>query len=578
MAFDGITVAALTAELNKYLLNGRIYKIAQPEKDELLLTIKNNKKDQYKLLISAGASLPLMYLTDNNKPSPMTAPNFCMLLRKHISNGRIISIIQPEMERIVDFEIEHLNELGDVCRKHLIIELMGKHSNIIFCDADMKIIDSIKHVSVQVSSVREVLPGRDYFIPKTITKYNPLTVTQRNFINILLADCNPIGKALYMNFTGLSPMIAHDICHQAGLDSDIPAGDMEEILLIHLYNIFSQTMDIIKHNSFYPIIIYQDNEPVDFAAIMIESYASDNILHLESISAVLEKYYADKDSVTRIRQRSATLRQVVQTLLSKDYKKYDLQLKQIKDTEKREKFQLYGELLTAYGYNIEGTPSEVTVDNYHTGEKITIPLNNELSPMENAKKYFERYNKLKRTYEALTEIIKATKEEIDHLESISTALDIAPDENSLKELKEEMIEFGYIRRKSTEKKSKYVSKPLHYISSEGFDIYVGKNNYQNEELTFKVATGNDWWFHAKGMPGSHVIVKSDGKELPDSVFEEAGRLAAFYSKARGREKVEIDYIQRKHVKKVNGGKPGFVIYHTNYSMLIDPDIQNIKQV
>ena len=577
MALDGSTIAALVSEFKTLFINGRIYKIAQPEKDELILTIKSNK-DQYRLQISAGASLPLMYITSGTKQSPMTAPNFCMLLRKHISNGRIIDITQPSLERIVDFEIEHLNELGDVCRKHLIIELMGKHSNIIFCDDNNKIIDSIKHVSCQMSSVREVLPGRDYFIPNTSVKLNPLTATQEDFENVVFSESVPIQKTLYQKFTGVSPVLSNEICYRAGIDGDLSANSFSNTIRYHVYNIFSQLLAEITEADFKPCIIYKNDEPIEFCALPLMSFEDMTTKTFKTISEVLEKYYSEKEQITRIRQRSADLRQIVQTALNKDYKKYDLQLRQIKDTEKRDKYKLYGEMLTAYAYTLTGEMSEVTVDNYYDGTKLTIPLDKDISPMDNAKKYFDRYNKLKRTYEALTEIIKTTKEEIDHLESISTALDIAPDENSLKELKEELIEYGYIKRKASDKKSKFVSKPLHYVSKDGFDMYVGKNNFQNEDLTFKVATGNDWWFHAKGMPGSHVIVKSEGKELPDSTFEEAGRLAAHYSKARGREKVEIDYIQKKHVKKVNGGKPGFVIYHTNFSMLIDPDISNIKQI
>lgn len=577
MAFDGITVAALVAEFNKYFINGRIFKIAQPEKDELMLTIKNGK-EQYKLQISAGATLPLMYITTKNKQSPLTAPNFCMLLRKHINNGRIISITQPELERIIDFEIEHLNELGDVCRKHLIIELMGKHSNIIFCDSNNKIIDSIKHISILTSSVREVLPGRDYFIPKTTEKANPLTITYNEFATLIFNTSTPLYKALYTNLTGLSPIISNEICYYSEIDSDIPANCLEENGRIHLYNMLNQIMDKIKTNEFNPSIYYDDDAPIEFSPIPLEIYKNKDSKSYTSISEVLETYYSQKESITRIRQRSADLRQIVQTLLNKNYKKYDLQLKQLKDTEKRDKYKLYGEMLTAYAYSIDSSSKEVTVNNYYDNSELTISLDTDLSPMDNAKKYYEKYNKLKRTYDALTDIIISTKEEIEHLESISTALDIAPDENSLKEVKEELVEYGYIRRKPSEKKSKYISKPMHFRSKEGFDIYVGKNNIQNEELTFKVATGNDWWFHAKGIPGSHVIVKCEGKDLPDSVFEEAAQLAAYFSKSRALQKVEVDYVQKKHVKKVNGGKPGFVIYHTNFSMLINPDITNIEQI
>jgi len=256
----------------------------------------------------------------------------------------------------------------------------------------------------------------------------------------------------------------------------------------------------------------------------------------------------------------------------------ELQEKQMKDTEKRDKYRVYGELLNTYGYSLQGGERFLKALNYYTNEEIEIPLDETLSAKGNAQKYFDRYNKLKRTYEALSTLLVETREEIDHLESIAQSLDIAMTEADLAEIKEEMREFGYIKKRGPkEKKGKSKSKPFHYVSSDGFHIYIGKNNYQNEELTFKVAQGNDWWFHAKGIPGSHVIVQTKGQELPDRVFEEAGRLAAYYSKGRGGDKVEIDYIQRKHVKKVSGAKPGFVIYHTNYSMVSAPDIQGIRE-
>ena len=279
----------------------------------------------------------------------------------------------------------------------------------------------------------------------------------------------------------------------------------------------------------------------------------------------------------RIRQKSPDLRRIVQTALERNRKKFDLQAKQMKDTEKMEKYKVYGELINTYGYNLESGCKSFQALNYYTNEEITIPLDPTMTPQENAKKYFDRYNKLKRTAQALEEQLQDTKEEIQHLESISTALDIALLESDLSQIKEELQEYGYIKKHFTGKKKALAkSKPLHYVSSDGYDIYVGKNNYQNEELTFKFATGNDWWFHAKKMAGSHVIVKSKNEELPDRTFEEAGRLAAYYSSGRTAPKVEIDYIQKKHVKKPNGSKPGFVVYYTNYSLMIEPDISGLK--
>ena len=583
MAFDGITVAAVRKELADTLTGGRVYKIAQPEPDELLLTIKNNSS-QYRLTLSVSASLPLVFLTSKSKTSPMTAPNFCMLLRKHIQNGRILSITQPGLERILDFRIEHLDEMGDLRTKQLIVELMGKHSNIIFCDENDVIIDSIKHISGMVSSVREVLPGKDYFIPHTQDKADPLAADREMFVDRVFAGAQPCFKALYTSFTGLSPAIAHEICFRAGGDADLSTAAFNENGRQALWEAFSGMMEDVRKERFSPCIVYEGTKkppvPAEYAALTLTSYPAAQRKDYSSISALLEDYYAEKNTVTRIRQRSSDLRRIVSTALERNVKKYDLQIKQMRDTEKRDKYRVYGELLNTYGYSAEPGVKSLKCPNYYTGEDITIPLDPTLNAGENAKKYFEKYNKLKRTWEALSQLTLETKAEVDHLESISASLDIAQKEEDLVQIREELIESGYIRRKggSRAKKAKITSVPFHYVNSDGYDIYVGKNNYQNDELTFRFASGGDWWFHAKGIPGSHVIVKSKGSELPDSTFEDAARLAAYYSKGRGNEKVEVDYTEKKNVKKPAGGKPGFVVYYTNYSMMIEPDISGLKQV
>lgn len=582
MAFDGITIAAVVKELKESLIGGRIYKIAQPENDELLLTIKTTQGSQKRLLISAGASLPLIYLTEYNKPSPMTAPGFCMLLRKHLQNGRITDILQPGLERIVQIHVEHLNEMGDLCSKILIVEIMGKHSNIIFVNEENLIIDSIKHISGMVSSVREVLPGRTYFIPAAADKTDPLSLSKEAFFEAVPEKTAPIFKALYGSFTGLSPLISHEICARAGIDGDTSTALFRESengreLLLNLYSAFDNLMALVKEGSFQPVIIYENGAPTEFSALPLTMYQEKDSIRISSISVLLEQYYAEKNKVTRIRQKSVDLRRIVQTALERNIKKYDLQLRQIQDTEKKDKYKVYGELLNTYGYNVETGAKSMEALNYYTNEIITVPLDPLLSPSENAKKYFDKYGKLKRTFEALSALTLEVKVEIDHLESIQAALDIALLEEDLVQIKEELIESGYIRRKGGTKKAKVTSKPFHYISRDGYHMYVGKNNYQNDELTFQFASGNDWWFHAKGIPGSHVIVKSNGDELPDTTFEDAARLAAHYSKARGSEKAEIDYTQKKNVKKPGGGKPGFVVYYTNYSMMIDSDISSISE-
>lgn len=581
MAFDGITIAAMVQELHKNLDNGRFSKIAQPEADELLITGKG-PNGQCRLLLSASASLPLIYFTDKNKPGPLTAPNFCMLLRKHIGSARINHIRQPGLERVIEFELEHLNEMGDPCKKMLIMELMGKHSNIIFCDENRKILDSIKHVSSNMSSVREVLPGRDYFLPQTQDKINPLTVTETEFMEkVCKKPCN-ISKALYTTLTGLSPVIAEEICYRASIDGNDAAQSLPETAAIHLYHTLLRLLEQVREGDFTPNIIYRNEEPVEYAVLPLTQFASE--YHAEefpTVSSMLETYYATKNALTRIRQKSSDLRRIVQTALERNRKKLLLQEKQMKDTAKKEKYKVYGELINAYGYGLEEGCKSFQALNYYTNEEITVPLDSTLTPGENARKYFDRYGKLKRTEEALTEQLADTQSEIDHLESVSNALDIARAESDLAQIREELTEYGYIKKHYAGKKGQKIqtkSKPFHYVSSDGFDIYVGKNNFQNDELTFKFATGNDWWFHAKKMAGSHVVVKTKDGELPDRTFEEAGRLAAYYSKGRTAPKVEIDYIQKKHVKKPGGAKPGFVVYYTNYSLMASPDIEGIQEI
>ena len=577
MAFDGITVAAVVKELSDATNGTRIYKIAQPETDELLLTIKGNST-QFRILLSADATLPLVYITKDNKPSPQTAPNFCMLLRKHLTNAKIVSVTQPGLERVIRFELEHLDEMGDLKHKFLIVELMGKHSNIIFTDDEENIIDSIKHISHNVSSVREVLPGRKYFIPGTEDKLDALKGDKTEFKEKIKNAHMPASPAIYKTYTGFSPIMASEVCHRAGVDADASTSSFSDDDIERLSNVFFLLIEDIKAGRFAPEIAYEGKVPVEFAAEKLTIYADCEKATYDSISELIFDYYSRKSIVVRIRQKSADLRKIVTTALERNVKKLDLQQKQLKDTEKRDKYKVYGELINTYGYSVEEGAKSFEALNYYTNETITIPLDETISVKDNAKRYFDKYSKLKRTAENLTKIIEDVSSEIEHLQSILNALDIAEYEDDLTQIKEELIQSGYIRFKSGGKKVKITSKPFHYLSSDGFDIYVGKNNFQNDELTFDFANGNDWWFHAKKMPGSHVVLRSGGKEVPDRAFEEAARLAAHYSAGRQSDKVEIDYTIKKNVKKPAGAKPGFVVYYTNYSMTIDSDISMLKEV
>lgn len=581
MAFDGITTNCIMQELNHLLAGQRISKIAQPEREELLFTFKALNEGSNRLLISANASLPFLYMTKENKTSPLNAPNFCMLLRKYIGNGRISAISQPSMERVLCFTIEHLDEMGDPAVKYLYVEIMGKHSNIIFCDKDGQIIDSIKHVSGQMSSIREVLPGRPYFIPAQQDRFDPWQIAKEQFVEQILKKPCSVAKAIYTSLVGFSPIIATELAYRSGLDADDSTAALTQADVERLYDVFRSLLQDLSDGIFSYGIYYDPvtGAPKEFAPIPLTIYSDMEYKTFSSISEVLEAFYAQRNKHTVIHQKSTDLRKIVSIHLERDRKKYLLQKKQLADTEKKDKYRIYGEMLHTYGYAASPGDKSIEVTNYYTNEPFVIPLDPTLDAMENAKKYFDKYAKLKRTGNALSSYILETENEIKHLESIETSLSIAETEGDLAAIKEELQEYGFIKKHSGKKTNRISkSQPLHFVDDNGFHIYVGKNNYQNDQLTFKFATGNDWWFHAKQMTGSHVIVKSENKELPDSTYEYAAALAAYYSSGRDNEKVEIDYLQKKNVKKPNGSAPGFVVYYTNYSLVATPSLAHVTLV
>ena len=590
MAFDGTMTAAIRNELAKRLTGARLARIAQTESDELLLTFKtNNRFDEngnriakavsVRLQLSVNASLPLVRITDDSKPSPAVAPAFCMLLRKKIGNGRLVSISQPGMDRVLDFSFEHLDEMGDLKIIHLNAEFMGKYSNLILSDDAGVIIDAIKRIPASISSVREVLPGRPYFIPDSGNKLNPLTLTQPEFSEKVFTQPIPLSKAIVASVTGFSPMLADEISFEAGVDGARPASALKPEEREAVFAAFAGMSARIREEDFHPAIYRRDGEDFSYAVLPMQMYEGLETVDFESPSALLGRYYASRDKRDRMRQKSSDLRHIVNTLIERTAKKLAIQEKQLASTEKRDRYRVYGELLQAYGYMLKNGSSEAEVDNYYDNNRIIrIPLDSTKSIQENATHYFERYNKLKRTYEADSRLIEESKAELGHLDSILVSLSAAETESDIVAVREELAAAGYIHAKPAGKGRQPKSVPMHFVSSDGFDIFVGKNNQQNEMLTFKMASPSDWWFHAKKMPGSHVLVRTQGKELPDATFEEAARLAAHFSKAQDSPNAEVDYVRKKEVKKPPAAKPGFVIYYTNYSMVASTNIDGIKRI
>ena len=579
MAFDGVVISNIVKDMKERLTGGRIYKIYQPENDEINLVIKN-LGTTFRLMLNASPTLPLVYFLSENKANPATAPNFCMLLRKHIGNGRIVGIEQPGFERIIMIDIEHLDEMGDLCRKKLVIELMGKHSNIIFMEENGRIVDAIKRIGAQISSVREVLPGYDYVLPPN-EKMDPSEVSKEYFQMVILEKAMSVEKAIYSSVTGFSKLIAGELCYEAGVDGNFSTDSLAAGNKEALWDAFSGLVARVKDGNYEPVIVYNEDEPVAFSSIPLKMYGDLRQEYFGDISELLACYYAKKDIYSRIRQKSTDLRKVLATAVERTSRKYDIQRRQLKDTEKRDKYRIYGELLQTYGYEVQTGDKEVTVMNYYTNKEVTIPLDTTMTPVENANRYFNKYTTLKRTYEAALTPVEESKKTLEHLLSLQNSIEIATSEADLAEIKEEMVMAGLIKAKQGKKNGvkQEKSKPLHYISSDGFHMYVGKNNLQNDRLTFKTAGTKDLWFHAKEMPGSHVIVKLEGAEdVPDATYEEAARLAAYYSSGKTSPKVEIDYTRRGNLKKPPQANPGYVIYHTNYSMVALPDIRGIEEV
>lgn len=582
MAFDGILISNIVHELNTTLVGGRIGKVTQPEKDELIITIRNQRTN-YKLLLSSMASMPKVHLTTVNKINPITAPNFCMLLRKHLIGGEIKSITQPNFERIVIFEIENLDELGEQVTRKLIIEVMGRHSNIILTNEDDHILDAIRRIGAQISSVREVFPNRPYVLPPSHGKVDPRTITSEEQFIELISRGETIQHAVYNNITGFSPDIGDELCYRAGIDGNTPVEEAKPAFK-YLYDAFTELMSHISSKSYKPTTYIDDEgQQKAFSALPLTFFQKYEGIEFTSISDMVENYYRQNAIQSRISQKSVDLRKLVHTNLERCYKKLNIQTQQINDTNDRDKFKIRGELINANLYQIKEGDTEVTVcDYYNDNKEVKITLDPRLTPSQNSQKQYDKYNKKKRTLTALTEHIKTTKIEIAHLESVKYALDNALKEEDLLEVRQELMETGYVKfRRSKKQKALAKAAPVHYRSSDGFDIYAGKNNYQNEELSTKFANGGDWWFHAKDIPGSHVIVKSQGltmEELPDRLYEEAAAVAAYYSKNKNSPKVSVDYLQKKFLKKPSSGAPGLVIYHTNYSMMVRPSIDGLELI
>jgi len=580
MSLDGIFLNSIINDLYKKLIGGRVDKIYQPDKNEIVISIRS-KGENYKLLITAISNSPRLHLTNVIRQNPSEPPMFCMLLRKHLTSAHITNIKQINFDRIVEISFECKDEFGTAVNKSLITEIMGKHSNIIFINEDKTIIDAIKRVAENISSVRQVYPGLKYVIPPGSDKLNPLTVTKDLFMKEIESTNNGIYiyNFLYKNFLGLSPFISREICYLTNLNESTYLGELSEEKKEEIWNVFSKIMNKIKQNDFSFNIFYDENmNQYGFYCLEVEylkDYERKNFL---SPGELLDEYYYELDNKNKINQRVASLVKNINTKIDRNRKKVEKQRNELLNAENRDKYKIYGELILA---NLHKTPEnhKLRVINYYDPEQkeITIPLDPRFNLPQNSQKFFKRYNKLKKAEEELEKLIDITLNEIKYLENILFSIEECETIDDLNDIYSELISEGFMKRKSKADKSNKTKPITAFISSGGHEILVGKNNTQNDMITFKIAKNEDYWFHAKNMPGSHVIIRTKGDELTDEEFIEAAKIAAYYSKGKNSSTVEVDYTKKSNIKKPPNAKPGFVIYDTNYSMLVKPNIEGIKR-
>lgn len=587
MALDGLVIHSIVDELSSKLVGGKVDKISQPENDEIILNIRNNPNN-YKLVLSASASNPRVYIANNyKKQNPKKAPVFCMLFRKHIQGGTITKVSQIGFERIIKISVESLDELKEKSTKDIIVEIMGRHSNIILVQSEnSKIFDSVKRVPVSVSRVRQILPGLTYELPPAQDKINPLDkLSSEVFIENIKTYDGPVFKGIYTKFLGISPIIAKEICFRSSVDPKINTSDLTDEDISRLYIEFEKLFKDISKNNFHPSIIVDRSidKYVDFSCVNLTIYKDLDSIYNESVSEVLENYYQTRDVKDRIHQRASDLRKSITIKLDRLYNKQKKQHEELLESEHADEFKLKGELLTAYIYMIKKGMKEIEVQNFYTSDysNIKISLNENLTPSENSQKYFKKYNKLKTAKKEITHQMDINEEEIDYLENILLSIDNCENMDELQDIREELVKLGYAKvqgKAKPKKETTLTTMPHKFLSSDGTTIFVGKNNKQNDHLTLRIADYDDIWMHTKNIPGSHVIIKCAGTEVSDETIYEGAMLAAYFSKSKMSSKVPVDYTKKKNVKKPSGSKPGMVIYETNSTIYVTPTEEMVAKL
>ena len=575
MAFDSGMVFAVVNEINIHAADARVEKIQQPQKDEIVITLHSAaSRENLRLAINAGANNPKIAFTDIQKENPASPPMLCMLLRKQLCGGRLVSAKQIGFDRIVELEVATRDEMGFAVTRYLVVEIMGKYSNLLLTDENKRIITALKFIDFSTSRLRQILPGMTYEMPPMQDKRDVFTVTESELSSMLAsADGTlPLSKFVLNNFLGISPLVSRELAFLASGKHDTL---IENVLTDRLWQTICAFRKIFSDKTFSPTIIYDETEkPVEFCFMNIAQYGTGmQIEHFDKFGTLIDAYFEKRDLVDRIKQRGQDIIKLVSNATARLQRKIELQMEELRECADGEKFKLYGDLLTANLYAIKRGAKEAVVQNYYSEncENIVIELDSRITPAQNAQKYYKKYNKCKNAKKYLTEQIEMAQGELAYLETVTQALSNAETEADLAEIRRELSQSGYASRMTKFKPVKNMSvKPLEFKTSSGYRVLCGKNNIQNDHITFKLASKLDLWFHVKGAPGSHVVLICSGEEPSEKDYTEAATIAATYSSLEGGQ-IAVDYTRVKNVKKPPAAKPGYVTYSTNYTAYVASD-------
>lgn len=579
MAFDAGMLACTLAELRKTALGARIEKVYQPERDEIVLQMRSFEGGK-RLLINAGSNNPRIGFSEIQKENPQNPPMFCMLLRKYLQGAKLVEIDQADFDRIAFLGFETRDEMGFECRRYLIVELMGKYSNLIFADGDKKIITAMRTSDLSFDSVRQLLPGMVYELPSAMGKINPLHVTEEEFLAFVTNSPREraCDKLLVATFMGVAPVVAREIVFRATGHTDTPVG---YCFADDLWREFSRVTEAIKSSNFAPCLVQNGEESVEYSFIPISQYGSYEVKSFESAGALLDAYFASRDNKQRVHQRASDVLRLLTNAETRIRKKLELQRSELKACDEGDTYRKYGDLITANLYRLPKKADLVELEDWEAMDdegncpKLRIELDSRMSVSANAQRFYKKYAKSKTAKVELAKQIEIGESELEYIYTVFEALTRAESPADLSEIRDELFRSGYASRMKN-----YAShKPkapvvMQFETPDGMRVLCGKNNIQNEYITHRLAEKQDYWFHARKTPGSHVLLVTEGREPTDLDFTTAAEIAAYYSKAEG-DNIAVDYLLARHVKKPAGSKPGFVIYHTNWTAYVTPNADKI---